>query len=81
MTQKDLKRVNEILTHFQVNALIGDRKVITNKADSYEYQHKINEELYLVIQTEEDSYGENEQVSSIFFAKPVKIEVTQFEKF
>lgn len=85
MTQKDLKIVNEILTQFQLKALSREnRRETTNKTygdKEFQYQHKINDDLYLIIETTTDSYDENEQVVSIFFAKPVKVEVTQFDKF
>jgi len=84
MTQKDLKLVNEILTQFQLKALSGDRRKLSNSDygnQEYQYQHKINEDLYLIIETMTDSYDDNEEVTSIFFAKPVKVEVTQFDKF
>ena len=83
MTKQEIRKINEILSDVEGNGIDYDiRKDISTieySNNKFRYAHKITEELYLVIETEEDSYGDNEKPTSIQIMNPVVVEVTEFK--
>ena len=83
MTKQEIRKINEILSDvegkgmdYEIRKDISTSEYSNNK---FRYVHKITEELYLVIETEEDSYGDNEKPTSIQIMNPVVVEVTEFK--
>ena len=83
MTKQEIRKINEILSDvegkgmdYEIRKDISTSKYSNNK---FRYAHKITEELYLVIETEEDSYGYNEKPTSIQIMNLVVVEVTEFK--
>ena len=85
MKVEEIRKINEILSDIEGNGLDYDlRKSIKTSEYSnnmWRYAHKITEDIYVVIESEEDSYGENEKVVSVQIMKPVVVEVTEFKKY
>ena len=60
---------------------------VSESANDNEYEEtyktnkvcRLSEELYVKIELTSDSYGDNEQITSIQFVKPKVVTVTQFE--
>ena len=83
MTKQEIRKINEILSDvegkgmdYEIRKDISTSEYSNNK---FRYAHKITEELYLVIETEEDSYGDNEKPTSIQIMNSVVVQVTEFK--
>lgn len=83
----ELKKVNEILSDLTNYGLRKKFSQVLNETNSEDYGNTIRTEVYkiddednyLKVTRESDSYDENETLNSVQFVKPVITKVTDFK--